>query len=179
MANFETATFAGGCFWCMEPLFDKLEGVEKTVVGYTGGQEFNPTYEMVSSGKTGHVEAIEIYYNPEKISYKQLLETFWKNVDPTAKDRQFCDIGRQYRSVIFYRNEEEKKLALSSKENILKLGVVPVVNTEIVPAGKFYPAEENHQDFYRKNPLRYKFYHTASGREKRLIDIWGNFSKFF
>lgn len=174
MTNFETATFAGGCFWCLEKPFDQIEGVEKTTVGYTGGDEKNPTYEQVSSGTTGHAEAIEILFDPKKVSYGELLDVFWKNIDPAAKDRQFCDVGRQYRSAIFFHNEEQKKLAESSKKAILDQKIVPEVYTEIVAAKTFYPAEEYHQEYYEKNPLRYKFYRYNCGRDKRLREVWEN-----
>jgi len=166
----EKATFAGGCFWCMEPPFDKLDGVLSTTSGYTGGKTKNPTYEEVSFGATGHAEAVQIIYNPKKISYKQLLEVFWKNIDPTVKDKQFCDTGNQYRSAIFYHNEDQKKEAVASKEELKKK--FPVIYTEINPLTEFYPAEEYHQDYYTKNPIRYKFYRTSCGRDDRLKSIW-------
>ena len=169
--NLMKATFAGGCFWCMEPPYDKLEGVYSTTSGYTGGHKENPTYEEVSAGGTGHAEAIELLYDPEKISYEKLLEVFWVNIDPTVKDRQFCDPGNQYRTAIFYHNEEQKALAEASKKPVVeKFGTV---YTEIVPATTFYPAEEYHQDYYKKNPARYKYYRTGCGRDKRLEQLWG------
>ena len=168
-----TATFAGGCFWCMEPPFDKLEGVVSTTSGYTGGQVDNPTYEQVSAGGTGHAEAIQIVYDPAKVSYETLLRVFWRNVDPTVKDRQFCDVGHQYRTAIFFHNDEQKRLAEESKAELLASGKVAQVYTEIVPAGPFYPAEEYHQDYYQKNPLRYKYYRWGCGRDKRLEELWG------
>ncbi len=174
-ANLAKATFAGGCFWCMEPPFDKLDGVISTTSGYTGGHTKNVTYKEVSAGGTGHAEAVEIVYDPEKISYEKLLEVFWRNVDPTTPDRQFCDTGRQYRTEIFYHDAEQKRLAEQSKDRIeqTKPFQQPVV-TEIIPATEFYAAEEYHQDYYKKNPLRYKFYRYHCGRDQRLEELWGN-----
>ena len=171
--KFEKATFAGGCFWCMEPPFDKLDGVISTTSGYTGGIEKMPTYEQVSSGGTGHFEAIEIVYDPGKISYERLLEVFWKNIDPTQANGQFADIGKQYRTAVFFHNEKQRELAEISRERLDKSGKFgkPVV-TEILPAGEFYPAEEYHQDYYLKNPMRYKYYRFGSGREQFLKKIW-------
>jgi methionine-S-sulfoxide reductase len=171
----EKATFAGGCFWCMEPPFDKLEGVVSTTSGYTGGNEKMPTYEQVASGRTGHVEAIEIVYDPEKVSYDKLLEVFWKNVNPTQANGQFADIGKQYRTVIFYHDDKQQKLAVASKENLDKSGKFGTsIVTEILPAGEFYPAEDYHQDYYLKNPIRYKYYRVGSGREQFLNNIWSD-----
>jgi peptide-methionine (S)-S-oxide reductase len=170
----EKATFAGGCFWCMEPAYDKLEGVKSVVSGYTGGHKLNPTYEEVSSGTTGHTEAIEIAYDPSVISYSKLLDIFWHNVDPTVKDRQFCDIGTQYRSAIFYQNAEQKRLAEASKKTLEQSKRFPgPIYTEIVPAATFYPAEEYHQKYYQKNPVRYKYYRYSCGRDQRLKELWG------
>lgn len=171
----EKATFAGGCFWCMEPPFDKLNGVISTTSGYAGGNEIMPTYEQVSSGRTGHFEAIEIVYDPEKVSYDKLLDVFWKNIDPTQESGQFADIGKQYRTAIFFHDDNQRKLALASKEQLDKSGIFkkPVV-TEILPAGKFYPAEDYHQDYYLKNPVRYKYYRFGSGRDHFLNKIWNN-----
>lgn len=168
------ATFAGGCFWCMEPPFDKLEGVISTTSGYTGGQKQDPTYQEVSAGGTGHAEAVQVVYDPEKISYAELLEVFWRNIDPTTPDRQFCDVGSQYRTAIFYHNEEQRRLAEQSKKALEESGRFnqPIV-TEIVPATEFYVAEDYHQDYYQKNPLRYHFYRYACGRDQRLEEIWG------
>ena len=168
------ATFAGGCFWCMEPPFDKLNGVASTTSGYTGGSKTDPTYEEVSSGGTGHAEAVEVLYDPAKVSYEQLLDVFWHNVDPTVRSRQFCDVGEQYRTAIFTHDETQKRLAEASKAALekskpFKEGIV----TEIVPAGRFYPAEEYHQDYYKKNPVRYKFYRFNCGRDQRLEQLWG------
>ena len=166
------ATFAGGCFWCMEPPFDKLDGVFSTTSGYIGGQKKNPTYEEVSAGGTGHAEAVEIVYDPKKVSYEKLLEVFWHNVDPLVKDRQFCDRGNQYRTAIFYHDETQRRLAEASKKAKEKELGKPIV-TEIVPASQYYPAEEYHQDYYRKNPIRYKFYRANCGRDARLEQLWG------
>lgn len=172
----ELATFAGGCFWCMEHPFDSLPGVTSVTSGYTGGTKKNPTYEEVSAGGTGHAESVQIVYDPTKISYRKLLEVYWHNIDPTVKDRQFCDVGHQYRSAIFYHNEEQHRLALRSKEELQKSGVLKgaTIQTEIVPAGAFYPAEEYHQHYYKKNPIRYKFYRTSCGRDRRLNELWGD-----
>lgn len=170
----EKATFAGGCFWCMEPPFDRLDGVVSVVSGYTGGQKRNPSYEEVSSGATGHAESVEVIYDPAKVSYDKLLDVFWHNIDPTVKDRQFCDTGSQYRTAIFYHNEEQKKLAEQSKKALVdsKLLKAPVY-TEITPASTFYKAEEYHQKYYKKNPVRYNFYRWNCGRDQRLKEIWG------
>ncbi len=169
-----TATFAGGCFWCMEPPFDELAGVLSTTSGYIGGRTEKPTYEAVSAGATGHAEAIQVVYDPSRIDYAKLLDVFWHNVDPTTPHRQFCDVGNQYRTAIFYHGEEQKRVAEQSKEALQKSGRLkePIV-TEIVPAGTFYPAEEYHQDYYRKNPVRYKFYRYSCGRDARLKELWG------
>lgn len=169
--QYETATFAGGCFWCMEPPYDQVDGVVETISGYTGGHTKDPTYEQVSAGGTGHAEVVNVIYDPKKVNYQTLLKIFWKNVDPTVKDKQFCDRGSQYRSAIFYHNDEQKKLAEVSKENLKEK--FPVIYTEIAPASKFYKAEEYHQNYYRKNPIRYKFYRYSCGRDKRLQEVWG------
>jgi peptide-methionine (S)-S-oxide reductase len=173
--NLEKATFAGGCFWCMEHPFDELPGVVSVTSGYTGGHKKNPTYEEVSAGGTGHAESVQIIYDPARIAYEKLLEVFWHNIDPTVKDRQFCDIGNQYRSAIFYHNEEQHRLALQSKAALEKNKPFkgPIV-TEIVQATEFYPAEEYHQHYYKKNPIRYKFYRFNCGRDKRLKELWGS-----
>lgn len=170
------ATFAGGCFWCMEPPFDKLDGVLATVSGYTGGAKKNPTYEEVSAGTTGHAEAVQVTYNPRKISYEKLLDVFWRNVDPLTAGRQFCDGGSQYRTAIFYHDADQKRLAEESKKALKSRFDKPIV-TEIVPASEFYPAEEYHQDYYKKNPLRYKFYRYSCGRDQRLEELWGPSAK--
>jgi peptide-methionine (S)-S-oxide reductase len=166
------ATFAAGCFWCVEEAFDKVPGVLSTTSGYTGGTKKNPTYEEVSAGGTGHAESVEVAFDPAKVSYEKLLDAFWHNVDPLVKDRQFCDTGHQYRSAIFYHDETQRRLAEASKAEVQKRFKQPI-QTEIVPAGPFYPAEEYHQDFYKKNPLRYKFYRSGCGRDRRLQELWG------
>lgn len=173
-AQYQTATFAGGCFWCMEPPFDKLDGVISTTSGYTGGSMKNPTYKDVSRGGTGHAEAMQIVYDPARISYDELLNVFWHNIDPTNANGQFCDWGNQYRSEIFYHDAEQEKLARQSLAalNELKPFDAPVV-TGITPATTFYPAEDYHQDYYQKNPVRYKFYRYGCGRDKRLEELWG------
>ena len=172
--HLEKATFAGGCFWCMQPFFDRTKGVKETVVGYTGGFTQNPTYEQVSSGETGHAEAIEITYDPKEASYEQLLKIFWHNIDPTAENHQFVDHGTQYRSAIFYHSEEQKHIALESRKQLSVSGRFdkPIV-TEIVPATKFYRAEGYHQKYYQKSPFRYQSYHDNSGREEFLDKAWG------
>ena len=166
------ATFAGGCFWCTESDFEKVPGVSSAVSGYTGGHTKNPTYEQSSSGGTGHAESVEVHYDPAKVSYAQLLDYFWHHVDPTVKDKQFCDEGNQYRTAIFVHNAEERKLAEASKAEVArKLGTT--IYTEIADAGPFYPAEEYHQDYYKKNPIRYKFYRANCGRDSRIEQVWG------
>ena len=173
-ARLAKATFAGGCFWCMEPPFDVLPGVVSTTSGYAGGQKPDPRYEEVSAGATGHAEAVEVLYDPAKVPYEKLLDVFWHNVDPTVRDRQFCDIGSQYRTAIFTHDETQKRQAEQSKQALEKSKPFkePIV-TEIVPAGRFYPAEEYHQDYYKKNPVRYKFYRFNCGRDRRLEQLWG------
>lgn len=168
------AYFAGGCFWCMEEAFEKVEGVTEVISGYMGGKVKNPTYEEVSSGRTGHAEAVEVRYDPAKVSYQQLLEAFWRNVDPVTPNAQFCDHGAQYRAVIFYLNEDQKKSAEDSKRAVeeSKRFKEPVV-TQVTMAAEFYPAEEYHQDFYKKNPIKYKFYKYNCGRAQRLETLWG------
>jgi peptide-methionine (S)-S-oxide reductase len=174
-AELEKATFAGGCFWCMVPPFEALIGVVSVTSGYTGGHKKDPTYEEVSSGATGHAESVQIVYDPSEISYSKLLDVFWHNIDPTVKDGQFCDVGEQYRTAIFYHNEEQKKLAEDSKKAIEQSKVLPgPIYTQIVPASVFYKAEEYHQDYYKKNPVRYKFYRWNCGRDQRLKEIWGS-----
>lgn len=174
-ATFEKATFAGGCFWCMVPPFEKLDGVKDVVSGYTGGHKVNPTYEEVSSGTTGHVEAIEVTFDPSRVSYEKLLDVFWHQIDPTDPEGQFIDRGLQYRSVIFYHNAAQKALAEKSKEALERSGRFKrQIVTEVLPAGKFYPAEEYHQDYYKKNPIRYKFYRLNSGRDHFLKKVWEN-----
>jgi peptide-methionine (S)-S-oxide reductase len=171
-AQAASAIFAGGCFWCMEPPYDKTEGVTATTSGYSGGKGANPTYEQVSAGGTGHIEVVKIDYDPAKVSYEQLLDIFWRNIDPLDARGQFCDKGSQYRSAIFYGNEKEKELAEASKKKIAeKLG--QKVETDILPAAEFYAAEDYHQDYYEKNPLKYKFYRYGCGRDARLEVLWG------
>ncbi len=167
------AIFSGGCFWCMQPVFDKLKGVLSTRVGYIGGEKKDPTYEQVSTGKTGHFEAIEVIYNPARISYSELLNAFFHNIDPLDAEGQFCDKGSQYRSAIFFLDDEQKRLAEAKKEEILSSGKINAIHTEILPAKHFYAAEEEHQKYAKKHPLRYKFYEANSGRSKRLKDLWG------
>jgi len=166
------ATFAGGCFWCMVHPFDQLPGVISVTSGYTGGNKKSPTYEEVSSGGTGHAESVDVVYDPAKVSYEKLLDVFWHNVDPFAKNFQFCDHGTQYRSAIFVHDEAQKRLAEASKAEIQKRFKQPI-QTEIVPASTFWPAEGYHQDYYKKNPLQYRFYRTSCGRDHRLREIWG------
>jgi methionine-S-sulfoxide reductase len=174
----EKATFAGGCFWCMQAIFDKVKGVVSTNVGYTGGHKEHPTYEEVCSGKTGHTEAIEILYDPSQVTYEELLDIFWKNIEPTMLNRQFVDFGTQYRTAIFYHNEEQKRFAEASKEKLERSGKFykPIV-TEIKPASTFYKAEEYHQQYYKKNPIRYEFYEAHSGRNQHLKTIWASDAK--
>lgn len=168
------ATFAGGCFWCMEPPFDELKGVISTTSGYIGGHKKNPTYREVSAGRSGHAEAVQVLYDPAQISYQRLLEVFWHNIDPVAVNRQFCDSGSQYRTGIFYHNEEQRKLAeLSKTELIMHQPFSGTVVTEISAADTFYPAEKYHQDYYLKNPVRYKYYRYRCGRDARLEELWG------
>jgi peptide-methionine (S)-S-oxide reductase len=167
------ATFAGGCFWCMEPPFDKVDGVVSTTSGYTGGTKKNPTYEEVSSGGTGHAESVQVVYDPSKVGYAKLLEVYWHNVDPTVANRQFCDVGEQYRTAIFYHDAEQKRLAEESRAEVQKKLGKPVL-TQIVPASAFWAAEDYHQDYYMKNPIRYKFYRNGCGRDARLQEIWGD-----
>jgi peptide-methionine (S)-S-oxide reductase len=169
------ATFAGGCFWCMEEAFEKVDGVVSVTSGYTGGHTKNPTYEETSAGGTGHAESIEVVYDTTKVGYDRLLDVFWHNIDPVARDRQFCDVGSQYRSAIFYHDDTQRRLAEQSKEQLEASGKFKRegIATEIVAASTFYPAEEYHQDYYRKNPVRYKFYKWNCGRAQRLEQIWG------
>ncbi len=170
------ATFAGGCFWCVESDFDKVKGVLATISGYTGGHVKNPTYGQVSSGTTGHAESVEVVYDPSVVSYSQLLTYYWHHVDPTVKDRQFCDVGNQYRTAIFVHNEAQRKLAEASKQKVAAELGKPIY-TEIDTAGPFYKAEEHHQNFYKKHPLKYEFYRWNCGRDQRIKQIWGNVEK--
>ena len=168
------AIFAGGCFWCVESDFDKVDGVLSTTSGYTGGSTANPTYEQVSAKRTGHAEAVEIVYDPAKVSYEKLVERFWRTIDPTTKDRQFCDAGSPYRSAIFAQDDAQLKAALASREALGKTKPFkePIV-TEVVKGGPFYAAEAYHQDYYKKNPVRYNYYRTSCGRDARLKQLWG------
>jgi len=168
----ETAIFAGGCFWCMVPPFEALPGVITVTSGYTGGTKPNPTYEEVSAGGTGHAESVEVLYDPAKVGYEKLLDVYWHNIDPTVSDRQFCDVGNQYRSAIFVKDAAQRKAAETSREAVQKKLGVPV-KTQIVDAGPFYAAEDYHQDYYKKNPVRYRYYRWGCGRDARLEEIWG------
>lgn len=168
------AIFAGGCFWCMESPFEKLDGVNEVISGYTGGHKLNPTYQEVSAGGTGHAEAVKVLYNPQQISYEKLLDVFWRQINPTDGGGQFVDRGEQYRSEIFYLNDEQRQLAEVSEKQLAAAGKFdkPIV-TAITPAGVFYPAEEYHQDYYSKNPIRYWYYRGGSGRDDFLENVWG------
>jgi len=174
-AGSAVATFAGGCFWCMEPPYDKLGGVISTTSGYMGGTVKNPTYEQVSAGITGHTEVVQVVYDPKKVSYEKLLDVFWKNIDPTVKDRQFCDVGTQYRTAIFVNGDEQRAAAEKSKAALAttKPFKDPIV-TPVVAATDFWPAEDYHQDYYLKNPTRYNYYRTGCGRDARLKSLWGS-----
>jgi len=168
------ATFAGGCFWCMEGPYDKLDGVISTTSGYMGGSKKNPTYGEVSSGSTGHAEVVQVIYDPAKVSYEKLLDVYWHNVDPTVTDRQFCDVGSQYRTAIFVHTEDQRRAAEKSKEQLAKTKPFKEdIVTPIVAAGEFWPAEDYHQDYYIKNPVRYTYYRTGCGRDARLKSLWG------
>lgn len=173
--TYARATFAGGCFWCMQPPFAGLDGVIATAAGYTGGHTANPTYENVSHGNTGHTESVQIVYDPRKVSYETLLDVFWHNIDPTTVDRQFCDVGSEYRTAIFFHDAEQERLAKASKQAIegTKTFSGPIV-TEIVSASTFYPAEEYHQDYSDKNPVRYQVYRFMCKRDARLAELWGS-----
>lgn len=166
------ATFAGGCFWCVESDFDHVPGVLSTTSGYTGGKVANPTYEQVSAGRTGHAESVEVAYDPRKVSFAQLLDYFWRHIDPTVQDQQFCDHGSQYRTAIYVHSDDERKLAEESKKKV-EAELKKPIYTEIEQAGPFYKAEDYHQDFYLKNPAKYKFYRWNCGRDQRLEQIWG------
>lgn len=172
-AREERAIFAGGCFWCMEPPFDALDGVISTTSGYTDGHKKNPTYREVSAGITGHTEAVEVVYDPDIISYQALLDVFWVNIDPFALNYQFCDTGSQYRSGIYPLNEEQSRLAKASKDKVQK-DFKKKIQAEIKSASTFYPAEDYHQDYYMKNPIRYTFYRNSCGRDDRLKEVWGD-----
>ena len=176
--SFAKATFAGGCFWCMEAPYDKTDGVISTISGYSGGHEENPTYEEVSSGRTGHTEVMQVTYDPQKVSYEELLDIFWRNINPVDADGQFVDRGSQYRPAIFYHDEEQKRLAERSRDKLEASGRFNApIATEIVPLEKFYPAEDYHQDYYQKSPLRYQLYRYNSGRDQFLNKIWGEEKK--
>ena len=174
-SKLEKATVAGGCFWCLEPVFDALDGVMSTTPGYTGGAVQHPTYEQVSAGKTGHVEAVEIAYDPSKIDYERLLDAFWRSINPTQADGQFAYIGPQYRTAIFYHSAEQKRIAEASKAKLDQSGKFkqPIV-TQILAAGAFYPAEEYHKDYYKKNPVHYEMYKEGSGRAGFIRKMWGS-----
>ena len=176
--QYATATFAGGCFWCTEADFDKVPGVISTTSGYIGGRAANPTYEQVSTGGTGHTEAVQVVFDPARVSYARLVEYYWRTIDPTVKDRQFCDGGSQYRTGIFVHDAEQKRIAEASKAALEKNKPFsgPIV-TEITQASTFYPAEDYHQDYYIKNPARYTYYRTGCGRDKRLKSLWGELPK--
>ncbi len=172
------ATFAGGCFWCMEPPYDKLDGVYSTISGYMGGTKKNPTYDEVSAGTTGHTEVVQVTYDPKRVTYEKLLETFWINIDPTVKDRQFCDAGSQYRSEIFWHSEAQREAATKSKANLEKTKPFKAaIVTPVTKADVFWPAEEYHQDYYKKNPIRYNYYRSGCGRDARLKELWGTAAK--
>ena len=171
--NPATAVFAGGCFWCTESDFEKVPGVLAAESGYTGGRKANPTYEQVSDGGTGHTEAVRVTYDPARVNYAQLVEYFWHTIDPTVKDRQFCDVNSQYRSAIFWQTDEERATAEKSRDALLASGRFKEVHTEIEKASVFYPAEEYHQDYYKKNPIRYGYYRHGCGRDDRLKELWG------
>jgi len=168
-----TAIFAGGCFWCTESDFEKLPGVIAAESGYTGGQKANPTYEQVSAGGTGHTEAVRVTYDPSRVSYSALVDYFWPTIDPTVRNQQFCDHGSQYRSAIFWHNDEERKIAEASRSALIASGKFKQVETEVVAATTFYPAEAYHQDYYKKNPIRYTYYRHGCGRDARLEALWG------
>jgi peptide-methionine (S)-S-oxide reductase len=168
------AIFAGGCFWCVEADFDKVPGVLSTTSGYIGGSVPNPTYRQVSAGGTGHAEAVRIVYDPSRVSYEGLLKVFWHNIDPLTANAQFCDVGSQYRSAIFYLDPRQKQLAADSKTAVERRFAPRHIATEIAPAGEFYPAEEYHQDYYRKHELKYEFYRWNCGRDARLKEVWGD-----
>jgi len=169
------ATFAGGCFWCVEEAFDAVNGVESTTSGYIGGDTIDPTYQQVTAGGTGHAEAVRVIYDPEVVSYRRLLEVFWHNIDPTVENRQFCDVGSQYRSAIFFHDDDQRRLARETRDAIEESGVLPgPVKTEIVSADTFYVAEEYHQNYHEKNPIRYKWYTSGCGRYDRLDTLWGD-----
>lgn len=171
----ETAVLAGGCFWCSESDFEKLKGVVDVVSGYTGGHQKDPTYKQVSSGRSGHIEAVEVTYDPKVISYSQILDHYWRSIDPTRDDGQFCDSGSQYRPAIFYNDKTQKDLAIKSTEQIKKTKPFSApIKVELIPRGRFYLAEDYHQDYYKKNPIRYKYYRFSCRRDARLAELWGS-----
>lgn len=171
-----TAVLAGGCFWCMEPPYDELEGVLETTSGFAGGDVVNPSYNQVTAGGTGHLEVVQITYDPAVVDYARLLEVFWVNIDPLDGGGQFCDRGEHYTSAIFYQNEEERRLAEASRQELARSGRLgsQQIQTSIRPLNAFYPAEEYHQNYYQKNPIRYRFYRNACGRDRRLRELWGS-----
>lgn len=173
-ADTEVATFGGGCFWCMEPPYDELDGVLSTTSGYMGGDVEQPTYEQVTRGGTGHVEVVQVEYDPEVVDYQKLLDVYWRNIDPLTDNRQFCDAGESYRPVIFAHGEQQRELALASKQALVDAGRFeqPIV-VPIETAKRFWPAEKYHQDYYQKNPTRYKYYRWRCGRDQRLAELWG------
>lgn len=168
-----TAVFAGGCFWCIEADFEKVVGVIGVESGYTAGKTPKPTYEQVSAGGTGHTEAVRVIYDPAKVTYAQLVAYFWRHIDPTVKDRQFCDVGNQYRSGIYWQNEAEKQVVEASRDALVKSGRFPVIHTELAAASTFWLAEDYHQDYYKKNPVRYNYYRASCGRDLRVEQLWG------
>ncbi len=167
------ALFAGGCFWCIEADFEKLAGVLAVESGYTAGKTLNPTYEQVSAGHTGHTEAVRVLYDPSQVSYAQLVDYFWRHIDPTVKDRQFCDVGSQYRSGIYWQNEAERATAEASRDALIKSGRFSTIHTELAPSSAFHLAEEYHQDYYKKNEMRYSYYRLSCGRDARVKKLWG------
>jgi peptide-methionine (S)-S-oxide reductase len=169
-----TAVFAGGCFWCIEADFEKLPGVLEVESGYTAGQTPHPTYEQVSAGHTGHTEAVRVRYDPSKLNYAQLVDYFWRHIDPTVKNRQFCDVGSQYRSGIYWQNENERKTAEASRDALLQSGRFKTIHTELASATAFFLAESYHQDYYKKNPVRYNYYRLSCGRDARVKEVWGH-----
>jgi peptide-methionine (S)-S-oxide reductase len=171
--GYEVATFAGGCFWCMEKPFEVIDGVVSVTSGYTGGHKEHPTYKEVGSGRTGHAEAVRIVFDPQTVTYEELLEVYWRNIDPTTPDRQFCDAGFQYRPEIFYHDEMQLRAAEKSKQDLIKSGRVARVEVRISPASTFYVAEDYHQDFYQTNPEHYERYRMGCGRDRRLEELWG------
>ena len=178
VAEEQSAIFAGGCFWCTESDFEKLDGVISAASGYIGGHLKNPTYKQVSSGRSGHTEAVEVIYDDQTVSYSELVEYFWKTIDPTDGGGQFCDRGQQYRSEIFYQNEDQRRIAQASKDALAASGLLEAeIATQLTPSSRFYPAEDYHQDYYLKNPVRYNYYRWGCGREKRLAEVWGTPAK--